>query len=129
VTGPPTYRAPVSTWWWLKKRSYLVFVMRELTSVFVAWSVVFLLLLVAAIGRGEAAYEDFLDWAASPWVVVVNVVVVAFLVLHTVTWFALTPQAMSVRLGARPVPAWMVIASQYVGLVVVSAFVVWLVTR
>ena len=124
-----TYRRPVSTWWWLKKRTYFVFVMRELSSIFIAWFVVFLLVLVAAVGRGGTAYQAFLDFAASPVVVAVNVVTFAFVVLHTVTWFSLTPKAMDVRLGGRPLPASAVIASQYVGLAVVSACVVWLVTR
>ena len=62
-----TWRRPISTWWWLRKRTYFVFVMRELSSLFVAWFVLFLLLLVRAVSQGEAAYEDFLDWAASPW--------------------------------------------------------------
>jgi fumarate reductase subunit C len=103
--------------------------MRELSSIFIAWWVVFLLLLVAAVGRGEAAYDDFLDWAASPWVVVLNVVALGFVVLHTVTWFSLTPQAMDVRIGSRKVPPWQIIAGQYAGLAVVSGFVLWLVTR
>jgi fumarate reductase subunit C len=123
------YRRPVSTWWWLRKRSYFVFVMRELSSIFIAWLVVYLLLLVAAVGRGQSAYENFLDFAANPVVVVLNVVAFAFVVLHTVTWFSLTPKAMDARLGGRPVPPAAVIASQYVGLAVVSAFVIWLVTR
>ena len=67
---PLTYRRPISTWWWLRKRTYFVFVMRELSSIFVAWFVVFLLLLLRAVTLGAAAYDDFLDWAASPWVVV-----------------------------------------------------------
>jgi fumarate reductase subunit C len=129
MSEPRSYQAPVSTWWWLKKRTYFVFVMRELSSVFVAWFAVFMILMIAAIGQGETEYRDFLDWAATPWVVVVNVVALLFIVLHTITWFALTPQAMVVRLGDRRVPAAMILASQYVGLVVVSAFVVWLVTR
>lgn len=134
MTGPTTtddllYRRPISVWWWTRKRSYFVFVMRELSSIFVAWLVVFVLLLVRAVGNGAAAYDAFLDWAASPWVVVPNVVAMGFLVLHTVTWFNLTPQAMAVRVRGHPVPPALVIASQYVGLVVVSAFVSWLVTR
>jgi fumarate reductase subunit C len=123
------YRRPVSTWWWLRKRSYFVFVMRELSSIFIAWLVVYLLLLVAAVGRGRTAYENFLDFAANPVVVVLNVVAFAFVVLHTVTWFSLTPKAMDARVGGRPVPPAAVIASQYVGLAVVSGFVIWLVTR
>ena len=123
-----TWTRPISTWWWLRKRTYFVFVMRELSSLFVAWYVLFLLLLVRAVDRGDAAYADFLDWAGSPLIVVINVVAFAFIVLHTVTWFSLTPQAMDLRVGGRPVPGWQIIAGQYAGLAVVSAFVWWLVT-
>jgi len=129
MTDVRTYRRPVSTWWWTRKRSYFVFVMRELSSIFIAWWVFFLLVLVGALGRDEASYRDFLDWASAPWVVVVNVVALAFVILHTITWFGLTPKAMAVDVGGRPVPAGIIIASQYVGLAAVSAFVLWLVTR
>jgi fumarate reductase subunit C len=123
------YRRPVSTWWWTRKRSYFVFVMRELTSIFIAWFVAYLLLFVYAVGQGEEAYRNFLDWATSPWLVALNVVGLLFVLLHTATWFSLTPQAMAVRVADRPVPAFHIIAGQYTGLVVVSLFVLWLVTR
>ena len=131
--GTPTdvrlYRPRVSTWWWTRKRTYFVFVMRELSSVFIAWFVVYLLIFVYAVGQSEAAYQRFLDWAASPWVTVLNVVALVFVLLHTVTWFSLTPQAMAVRVAGRTVPSFHIIAGQYTGLVVVSGFVLWLVTR
>ena len=123
-----TYRRPVSIWWWTRKRSYFMFVMRELSSIFIAWFVVYLILVVYAVGQSEAAYRRFLGWAASPWVTALNVVALVFVVLHTVTWFSLTPQAMDVRVGGRPVPSFHIIAGQYTGLVVVSLFVLWLVT-
>jgi fumarate reductase subunit C len=123
------YRRPVSLLWWLRKRNYFVFVMRELSSLFIAWLVLYLVLLVRAVSRGEAAYDDYLDWAASPWVVVLNVVAFLFVLLHAVTWFNLTPQAMDVRLGGRPVPSVAVIGAQWAGLAVVSAFIAWLVLR
>jgi fumarate reductase subunit C len=129
MTDVRVYRRPVPTWWWVRKRSYFVFVMRELSSIFVAWLVVYLLMFLYAVGRGATAYEDFLDWASTPWVVALNVVALLFLALHVVTWFNLTPQAMVVKLGSRPVPAALVIASQYAGLLVVSAIVLWLVVR
>lgn len=128
MTGELTYRRPVSTWWWTRKRTYFVFVMRELSSLFVAWFVVYLLLLLRAVTRGPAAYDEFLDLAASPWLVGLNVLAASFLLLHVVTWFNLTPQAMSVRVRGRPVPAAAIIGAQYAGLAVVSALVVWLVT-
>ena len=120
-------RVPVL--WWIRKRSYFVFVMRELSSLFIAWLVLYLLLFVRSVGRGEQAYDDFLDWASSPWLVVLNVVAFAFVVLHTVTWFSLTPQAMVLDVRGRRVPAVAIIGAQYAGLVVVSAFIFWLVTR
>lgn len=154
MSAPTTYRQPVSRLWWMKKRSYFIFVLRELSCVFVAWFAVFLMIMVFAIGRGEAAYQSFLSWAASPVVIVINIVALAFAILHTVTWFALTPQAMVVRFGGRQVaamkevrvagryvpaatvvrvggrvPAGLVVASQWAGLIVVSAFIAWLVLR
>jgi fumarate reductase subunit C len=122
------YRRQMRTLWWVRKSSYFLFVMRELSSIFVAWWVLFLLILISAVGRGEPAYEDFQDFASNPAVVVVNVVAFAFVLLHAVTWFSLTPKAMDVRLGDRRVPAVLVVASQYAGLAVVSAFIYWLVT-
>ena len=113
--------------WWVRKRSYLVFVMRELSSLFIAWLVLYLCLFVRAVGRGEAAYEDFLEWAASPWLVALDVVAFGFVVLHTITWFALTPRAMVVAVRGHRVPGVVVIGAQYAALAVVSAFVVWLV--
>ena len=130
--GTPTdvraYKPRISTWWWTRKRSYTVFVLRELSSVFIAWFVVFLLLFVYAVGQSEAAYRTFLDWASAPWVIALNVLSLLFVLLHTVTWFALTPQAMEVRIDDWKVPGFHILAGQYTGLVVVSLFVLWLVT-
>ena len=123
------YRRPISVWWWTRKRSYFLFVMRELSSLFIAWFVLYLLLLIRAVAHGEAAYDDFLDTAASPWLVAVNLVAFGFVVLHTVTWFSLTPQAMVVSVRGRRLPAAVIIGAQYAGLAVVSAFVYWLVAR
>ena len=123
------YQRPVPVLWWTRRRSYFVFVMRELSSLFIAWLVLYLLLFVRAVGRGEAAYADFLDWASSPWLVVLNAVAFAFVLLHTITWFSLTPQAMVLKVRGWRVPAVAIIGAQYAVLAVVSAFVLWLVTR
>ena len=101
--------------------------LRELSSVFVAWSVVYLLLLVRAVGRWTGEYQRFLDWSASPWLIALNVVALAFVLYHAITFVNLTPQAMVVRLRGRRVPPraarWLV----YLAWLVVSAFLVWLV--
>lgn len=126
---PRTYRRPVGILWWLHKRSYAFFALREISAVFVAWSVVLVLMLVWAVAQGEAEYRAFLDWATTPWVVVLDVVTLGFVVLHAVTWFNLTPAAMVVKVGGRRLPAFAVAGGAYAAWVAVSALVAWLVLR
>ncbi|MGW5152675.1 fumarate reductase subunit C [Rhodococcus koreensis] len=123
------YRPPVSRLWWLRRRSYFLFMMRELSSVFVAWFVVFLLMLVDAVSSGPVAYREFLDWSARPWVIALDVIASAFVLLHAVTWFNLAPKAMVVRLRGRAVPPRAVLAAHYVLWATVSAVVAWVIWR
>jgi fumarate reductase subunit C len=121
------HRQRVPLLWWVRRRSYATFMLRELSSVFVAVFVVELLLLVRAVGRGPAAYEGFIDALAHPVTIVVNVVALAFLLLHAITFANLTPRAMVVRLRGRRVPSRAVLAGVYVGWLAVTAFLAWLV--
>ena len=123
----PVYRAHMPVLWWMRRRSYLLFVIRELSSVFVAWFVVFLLLLVVAVARGDAAYQSFMDWAANPVVLVVNIVALLFIVFHAVTWFNLAPKAMVVNVRGKRVPPPLVAVAHFGAWVVVSAVVAWIV--
>ena len=116
----------VSTFWWLKKGSYFAFILRELSCVFVAWFVVYLLLLVRAMGQGEAAYQQFLAWSGTPLILFVNIVSLLSLVFHTVTFFAAAPQAMVVKVGPNPVPGSLVLAGAYAGWLGASAVIGWL---
>lgn len=130
TTGPvKSYRRPVSIWWWLRKPTYVLFVLRELSSIFIAWLVAYLVVMIFAIGRGAGSYQHFMDWAGSAWVVVINVIAFLFTALQTVTWFLLTPKAMVLRFRGRVVPARPVVVGEYVVLAVVSAFVLWLMLR
>jgi fumarate reductase subunit C len=121
----PRYRQPVSLFWWTRRRSYLMFVLRELSSVAVAWFVVHFLLLVTAVHRGPAAYQEFLNWSAGPLILLVNLVALAFVLLHAVTWFNLAPKALVVRMHGRQVPPQAVAAGHFGAWFVVSAIVVW----
>jgi len=123
---PRWYRPRMPVFWWVGRRSYLIFVLRELTSIFVAWSVVFLLLLVHAVSQGGKQYQQFLNLSSNPWMLALNVVTLAFVVFHAITWFNLAPQAMVLHLGHRRVPGPLIAASNYAGLVAVSAIVIGL---
>ena len=53
---PRWYRRRVSVWWWLQNRAYARFVLRELTSVFVAFFAVVYLWQLRALAQGPEAY-------------------------------------------------------------------------
>src|SRR6266700_7820559 len=126
---PRWYRPRMSVFWWVGRRSYLIFVLRELTSVFVALSVVFLLLLVHAVSQGGKQYRQFLNLSSNPWMMALNVIALAFLVLHAITWFNLAPQAMVVRIRGKRVPRSWIASAHYAGWALLSALAAWLIVR
>jgi fumarate reductase subunit C len=105
----------------------LAFILRELSSVFIAWFILFTLLLIAAVSQGKDAYERFLAWSAGPPVLGLNLLALFFVVFHAITWFNLAPQAMAVRLRGRRVPGAWIAASNYAAWALASALVAWLV--
>jgi fumarate reductase subunit C len=124
---PRLYRRRMSVFWWVSRRSYLIFVLRELSSVFVAWSVVFLLLLVRAVSQGGPEYRRFVDQSSAPWLLALNVVALAFVVFHAITWFNLAPQAMVVRVRGKRVARSRIALGHYAGWALLSALVAWLI--
>lgn len=126
---PRWLRPRMSTYWWLGKWPYVKFILRELSSVFVAWFAIYLLLLVRAVGAGREEYEGFLAFSAHPVVLAVNVVAFFFIVFHAFTWFALAPQAIVAHIGKKRVPPVLIAASNYGAWLAVSVFLIWLLLR
>lgn len=122
---PRWLRQPVSTYWWLQKPAYFLFILRELSSVFVGWFVVFLLMLVRAVSEGAASYQQFLQWSSTWPIVLLNIVSLCFIVFHAITFFIAAPQALVVRLGGRRVPGSVIVAGHYGAMLAASLVVVW----
>jgi fumarate reductase subunit C len=126
---PRWYRPRVSTYWWLWRWAYLKFILRELSSVFVAYFVVLMLLLLRALSHGPEAYVAFQEWLKTPHIIALNGVSLVFVLFHAVTWFNLAPRAMVVRLRGERVPDLLIAGSNYVAWLVVSVAVAWLILR
>ncbi len=124
----PYHRPPRFTWWW-GNRAYTLFVVRELTSVFIAAYVVLLLILLRKLALGREAYEAYLRLLSAPGMVVFHIVALAAAVYHSITWFGLAPKAMVVRVGGKRVPATIVVGANYAAWIAASAFIAWLVLR
>lgn len=116
--------------WWLERPSYIRFMIREVTSVFIAIFLVVLLIQVHQVAQGPEAYAALVAKLRSPGWVVFHVVALAFALYHTVTWFMLTGVVQVVRLGDRQVPPGLVVAGTFVAWGVVSLFILyWLLVR
>jgi succinate dehydrogenase subunit C len=122
---PYIRRMPAS--WWLKQPSYLLFMLRELSCVFVGGYVVLFLMMIRSLAQGPDQYEAFLGMLRSPLAILFHVVALAFALLHTITWFQATPKAMAVWKGEERLPPAMMIIPNYVAWVVVSGVVAWVV--
>jgi fumarate reductase subunit C len=126
---PRWYRRRMSVWWWLKNRAYSKFVLRELTSVFVAFFAMLYLWQLRALAAGPDAYAQFVARLKTPLFLTVDTVAFLFVLFHTITWFNLTPTAMVVRVKGKRVPDRIVAGSNYVVWVLLSGIVAWIFTR
>ena len=80
----------------------------------------YLLTLVAAVSKGDVAYQHLLDWSRTPFALFMNVGSFAFVTLHAITWFNLAPQAMVVKVAGRRVPGPLIAGSNYGAWIFVS---------
>lgn len=123
------YRRPMSLTWWVNKRNYLLFMLRELTVVFIAAFLVLYLVQLAQLARGAEAYAAFLERLASPGWVVFHLLALVAALYHSVTWFNLTPKVMVVRRGEERIPPVFIAGSNYVAWLVISVVIAWIVLR
>jgi len=126
---PRWHRKRVSVWWWLEKRSYALFVLRELTSVFVALFALLCLWQVRSLTQGPHAYVQFLARTRTPAFLALSAVTFLFVLFHAITWFNLAPKAMVVRVRGKRVPDWAVAGSNYLAWVALSGAVAFFLLR
>ena len=126
---PKSYHPRLSTYWWLARWPYLKFILREVSSVFVAWFVVVTLLQIRAVAGGPEDYAEFQQWLRSPIILSLNAVSFLFIMFHAVTWFNLASKAMAIRVAGRRLPGPAITAPNYAGWVVISAAIAWILLR
>ena len=124
---PRWHRRRVSTWWWIGSWPYLRFTLRELSSVFVAYAAAVVIWQAWAIARGPAAFAASLQALRSPAMVALTGLSLSFILFHAITWFALAPRAMVLRLGDRRVPDAWIAGAGYAAWAGASVIVAWVV--
>ena len=109
--------------WWLGQRRYVVYMVRELTSLFVGLYCALLVVGLFRLAQGRAAWDGFLAALSSPPGVLLQLACLAFAAYHSVTWFALTPKALPLMLRGEPVPAKTIVGIHYGAWALVSLIV------
>ncbi len=94
----------MSPYWYFDRWHYLRFLLREASSLFVAYFAVLMLVNIAALANGPTAYARFEATLASPVFIITNAVALLFLLLHTVTWFSLVPRVMARQVLGKAIP-------------------------
>ncbi|HVH30527.1 MAG TPA: fumarate reductase subunit C [bacterium] len=117
---------PVPVLWWLRSRAYMLFVVREFTSVLIAAYLVVFLIFLQRIAAGPSAYESCLRWLAQPGVVAFHLIALAAALYHSITWLQLTPLTIVIRIRDRRVPAQTIVAANVAAWITVSIVIVWL---
>ena len=122
--SPRPYIRKLSRSWWLRRRRYLFYMVRELTSLFIGLYCALLALGLVQLARGPQAWDSFIALITSRGGVIFQLLCLAFALFHSVTWFAVTPKAMPLS-----APAKAVIGAHYAAWAVISVVVLLLAER
>lgn len=118
------YVRPMPATWWLEKRPYTFFMLREFTAVFVAGYAVFLIVLIAQALQGPGAFAAFVQGLQSPASIVLHLIVLAMTAYHSATWFGSMAKVLVFWRGEERVSPASIVASGCVAWIVASLVVV-----
>jgi fumarate reductase subunit C len=110
--------------WWLSKQSYFLFMLRELSSLFIAIFLVVFLIQLYQLTRGPEAYVAFARKLSSPGWILFNLITLLFALYHSITWFYSSAIVLPLRIGEREIPRNLFVALNIGALIVVS-LVIW----
>ncbi len=124
------YHRPHKWSWFLSKPAYMLFMIRELTAVFIGAYLILLLIVLGKLGGGEAAFSEWLGTMRSPLWMGFHFIALVAALWHSITWFNLTPRAMPFFIGEKRLADPLVaIGMGYGPWLVISLVILWGVLR
>jgi fumarate reductase subunit C len=118
------YVRPSTAGWWLAKRSYTLFMLREATALFVGGYAIFLIVLIARAAQGQDAFSAFVLGLKSPISIVLHLLALAMTAYHSATWMSSIPKATPLWRGDERVSPGALIGAGYLAWLLASALVV-----
>lgn len=96
--------------WWLNKKNYFSYMMRELSSLFIG---IFSVMMVWGLYQHSQGLEAYTAWTNGLWnnSPLLSVVIFLFAIYHSYTWFIVTPKAMPLKVAGNRVPGWVIVGA------------------
>ncbi len=116
------YIRPMPATWWLKNPAYTKFILRELSSVFIAAYCVFLMVLLYR-SKDAGSFSALYEALKSPLSVVLHLIVLLFAVYNSVTAMHAAPRIVKLYKGDEQVPDRVIVGIHY-GMWALSSVVV-----
>jgi len=126
ANGKPYVREVSRYGWFLGHPRYMRYMAREVTCVFIGVHAVILLVALRRLSEGREAWEGFLQNLTGPAGVTLQLVVLAFAIYHSTSWFNVTPKAMPVLIGENFLPGAVNVGAHYAAWLIASLAVLFL---
>ena len=118
-TATKTYRPKMGAGWWMRKRHYFLYMVREFTALPLALWLLWLLYEIYRAGRGPSGYYP----PTSTAFVIFSVICLLFALYHSVTFLSLAGVILHFKVFDKPVPSRLIAMSQF-GLWLVASIVI-----
>lgn len=133
IDGAPHAEPPRLAWhmpsnWWTRKRSYRLFMVREVSAVFVAVFVLGYIGRLAALADGEAAYYNYMQGVGGFFGILWNCLALALVCYHAWSWFETSGIVAQVRLGGKLLPGSVIVRANQGAFLVISVVLFFILT-
>ena len=123
------YHRPFPNTWWLARRPYFLFMLREVSSLFIGIFCLGLLCIVYQLSQSEEAYTSLLEALESPGWIGFHIVILLFALYNSCTAFNLAPRVLVVWRGEERVPGVLIAGAHYAGWIAVSAALAFILVK
>ncbi len=116
---------PMPADWWLKKPAYTWFMIRDITSLFIAGYCIFLMYVLCR-SRSPETFDAWYRTWGSPLSMALHLIALVFATYHSITFFNLTPRVLVMFQGDEKVPDGAISGVHYAMWLIVSVIIIYI---
>ena len=121
---PELPRKKLGPGWWLGNRHYTMYMLREITSFFVAAYSILYIYQIVLLANSPGSYARYLDSLKNPLMIGFNIIILGFTLYHALTWFTLIGRIQPIKLGSFKTTPVQALIINTVLLVVISGAII-----